>query len=81
MLTSSSGTGYILNKHEDLAQYVPNAIPSNNAMSQLSFKSGDSAQNCWVNKLIYVQTMSLMSMTIYVNIAPYAIPPEFELSC
>ena len=28
MLTSSSGTNYVLNKHEDVDQYGPYAIPS-----------------------------------------------------
>ena len=28
MLTSSSGTNYVLNKHEDVGQYGPYAIPS-----------------------------------------------------
>ena len=28
MLTSSSGTNYVPNKHEDVDQYDPHAIPS-----------------------------------------------------
>ena len=28
MLTSSSGTNYVLNEHEDIGQYGPFAIPS-----------------------------------------------------
>ena len=55
MLTSSSGTNYVPNEHEDVDQYDPYAISSEimkkkkKAMLKLSCKFGESKLNpCWL---------------------------------
>ena len=50
MLTSSSGTNYVPNEHEDVDQYgsFPNTI-QDNAMLKLSWKFSESKWNpCWL---------------------------------
>ena len=53
MLTSSSGTNYVLNGHEDVDQYDSYAIPiQDNSMFKLSWKFGESKwYTYWVIKL------------------------------
>ena len=75
VLTSSSATNHIPNKHEDVDQYDPYGTPSKimPAMLKLSCKFGESNWNPrWASLL----TSSSGTLNGHTDVGPYAIPSK-----